>query len=42
MQPIDGKKKEGALGVCKGVGKGLGGLALKPIAGEFFLRIKLL
>jgi hypothetical protein len=36
MQPIDGKKKEGALGVCKGIGKGIGGLALKPIAGKFF------
>ncbi len=34
MQPIEGQKKEGALGVLKGVGQGIGGLALKPSAGK--------
>ena len=38
MQPIDGQKKEGALGALKGVGKGIGGLALKPVAGKFKLK----
>lgn len=32
-QPIDGGKREGALGVAKGIGWGFGGLVLKPIAG---------
>jgi hypothetical protein len=35
MQPIDGAKKEGTLGLWKGVGKGIGGIALKPAAGEY-------
>jgi hypothetical protein len=35
MQPIDGAKKEGTLGLWKGVGKGIGGLVLKPVAGRF-------
>jgi hypothetical protein len=35
MQPIDGAKKEGPLGLWKGVGKGIGGFALKPVAGKF-------
>jgi hypothetical protein len=33
-QPIAGAKKEGAAGLVKGVGKGIGGLILKPGAGE--------
>jgi len=33
-QPLDGAKKEGAAGFLKGVGKGFGGLILKPGAGK--------
>jgi hypothetical protein len=32
-QPVNGAKEEGALGFLKGVGKGIGGLVLKPTAG---------
>lgn len=32
-QPVHGAMEEGALGFLKGVGKGLGGLVLKPTAG---------
>ena len=32
-QPIQGAKKEGAAGLVKGFGKGIGGIALKPGAG---------
>lgn len=34
-QPIRGAEKEGAAGFFKGVGKGIGGLILKPGAGKF-------
>lgn len=30
-----GAEKEGAAGLIKGIGKGIGGLILKPGAGEF-------
>jgi len=33
-QPVHGAIEEGALGFLKGVGKGLGGLILKPTAGK--------
>ena len=33
-QPIDGAKKEGIAGFVKGVGKGIGGIVLKPNAGQ--------
>lgn len=33
-QPIIGAKQEGAAGFFKGMGKGLGGLVLKPGAGS--------
>lgn len=33
-QPVAGAKKEGAAGFLKGVGKGIGGIVLKPSAGE--------
>src|SRR4051812_6077055 len=32
-QPMQGAKEEGAVGFMKGVGKGFGGLLIKPIAG---------
>jgi hypothetical protein len=33
-QPLRGAEKEGAAGLVKGIGKGIGGLILKPGAGE--------
>ena len=33
-QPIDGAKKEGIAGLIKGLGKGIGGVVLKPQAGK--------
>lgn len=33
MHPIKGAEKEGGIGLLKGVGKGIGGLILKPAAG---------
>lgn len=33
-QPVHGAMEEGAVGFLKGVGKGLGGLVLKPTAGK--------
>lgn len=33
-QPIEGAKKEGVAGFIKGFGKGIGGIVLKPSAGE--------
>ena len=33
-QPMRGAKKEGVSGFFKGVGKGIGGIALKGGAGE--------
>lgn len=35
-QPMRGAEKEGAAGLLKGIGKGIGGLILKPNAGEYF------
>ncbi|KAK0618056.1 hypothetical protein B0T17DRAFT_495243 [Bombardia bombarda] len=32
-QPVRGAEKEGAAGLLKGIGKGIGGLVLKPAAG---------
>lgn len=32
-QPMRGAEKEGAVGLVKGIGKGIGGLILKPGAG---------
>ncbi len=39
-QPADGLEREGLAGLCKGLGKGVAGLVLKPVAGEklFILR----
>jgi hypothetical protein len=34
-QPMRGAEKEGAAGLLKGIGKGIGGLVLKPGAGMF-------
>ncbi|KAK7757056.1 hypothetical protein SLS62_001074 [Diatrype stigma] len=36
-QPYRGAQKQGALGLVKGFGKGIGGLAFKPWAGKFFI-----
>ena len=33
-QPIDGARSGGASGFIKGIGKGIGGVAFKPAAGE--------
>lgn len=33
-QPMRGAEKEGAAGLLKGIGKGIGGLILKPGAGQ--------
>lgn len=33
-QPIQGYKEEGRAGLYKGIGKGLGGILLKPLAGK--------
>jgi hypothetical protein len=33
-QPLKGAEKEGAAGLVKGVGKGIGGIMTKPAAGE--------
>jgi len=33
-QPLRGAEKEGAAGLMKGIGKGIGGLILKPGAGK--------
>jgi hypothetical protein len=39
-QPLRGAEKEGAAGLLKGIGKGIGGLVLKPGAGQYcFLRV---
>lgn len=35
-QPLEGAKKEGVAGLIKGFGKGIGGVVLKPGAGEHF------
>lgn len=34
-QPYRGAEKEGAGGLLKGFGKGIGGLLTKPVAGKF-------
>jgi hypothetical protein len=34
-QPIRGAEKEGAAGLFKGIAKGIGGLILKPGAGQY-------
>lgn len=39
MQPLKGAEKEGAGGLVKGVGKGIGGLITKPAAGEYLFTI---
>ena len=36
MQPIQGAKEHGVIGAIAGIGKGVGGLVLKPGAGESF------
>lgn len=33
MKPFEGAKKEGALGLIKGIGKGVAGLIVKPVSG---------
>jgi hypothetical protein len=38
-QPLRGAEKEGAAGLIKGIGKGIGGLVLKPGAGEHILAV---
>lgn len=35
IQPVMGAKEDGAVGFCKGVGKGIGCLVCKPAAGKF-------
>lgn len=37
--PVHGAMEEGALGFLKGVGKGIGGLVLKPTAGKIFFYV---
>ncbi len=39
-QPLRGAEKEGAAGLVKGIGKGIGGLILKPGAGKLFFIAK--
>jgi hypothetical protein len=39
-QPLRGAQKEGGMGFMKGVGKGIGGLLLKPAAGKFHAPIR--
>ena len=36
-QPFEGAKENGALGFITGIGKGIGGLVLKPGAGECYV-----
>jgi hypothetical protein len=38
-QPIQGRREGGTAGMYKGIGKGIGGMLLKPVAGksQFFL-----
>jgi hypothetical protein len=36
-QPLRGAEKEGTAGLIKGIGKGIGGLILKPGAGKYSL-----
>lgn len=38
-QPLQGAEKDGARGLIKGFGKGLGGIVLKPAAGESFRHV---
>lgn len=33
--PVEGIRKEGAIGFFKGIGKGVTGLVLKPMSGLF-------
>lgn len=40
-QPLQGAEKEGAKGLIKGIGKGIGGIVLKPSAGEFCFHFRL-
>lgn len=40
-QPYRGAQKQGALGLVKGFGKGIGGLAFKPWAGKLFYHVSL-
>jgi hypothetical protein len=37
MQPLRGAEKEGASGLVKGFGKGIGGLITKPAAGKHYI-----
>jgi hypothetical protein len=37
MEPIEGAKESGPSGFAKGVGKGIGGVVLKPCAGMYLL-----
>lgn len=34
-QPMRGAEKEGAVGLIKGIAKGIGGVILKPGAGKY-------
>jgi hypothetical protein len=36
-QPLEGARENGVLGFATGVGKGIGGLILKPGAGECYV-----
>jgi hypothetical protein len=38
---LKGAEKEGAAGLLKGIGKGIGGLVLKPGAGTFMRLVAL-
>ena len=40
-QPLKGAEKEGAAGLIKGIGKGIGGLILKPGAGKYLIHVNL-
>jgi hypothetical protein len=38
-QPLEGAREHGALGLVTGIGKGIGGLVLKPGAGKYYYLI---
>ncbi len=38
-QPLQGYKEEGRIGIYKGIGKGIGGILIKPFAGKHWCHI---
>jgi hypothetical protein len=41
-QPLEGAREHGALGLVTGIGKGIGGLVLKPGAGKYYYYLSLM